>query len=436
MRKLIMAVLLMSVQHYSYCEEFIFDFQDFPAAVFGPPGASGFTVGNVRFLPIRAEDGDIFYHIHAEDIDRNQDKELVHHADAGGWFVQPEDEITPFAVKSWVFEKINYTDTQGPIQPLVVEGFLQGQKVASLEFTNDTQLGQYEFPAEFGKVDRLEVFFKTWRGRKPADADPNTGVGGTISWNIAIDDMVVATVDSSTNPPVTSIIPKDGLWWNPSRSGHGVDLQYDGTNLIAVWYTYNEDGTPTWYLASGPLTGNTWTASLDTYTWDGSKATASSVGTITFEFKDTTHADLSWVINGVSGSEPFEFFVTSTEPTTNDNTGIWFEPAKPGYGVSISSQGNTEFAVVYFYDDQGDPRWALGVKEGNSMTYSLDQFTSGFCPVCDKTDSITQAVGTLTRQFTSSSAGILSIDFTLNDPLSGAWIINDAQIVNLSNPGS
>lgn len=433
MKKLMVGMLLMSIQHYCFSEEFVFDFQDFPAATFGPPGASGFTAGNVRFFPIRAEDGDIFYHIHAEDIDRNQDKELVHHADAGGWFIQPADEVTPFAVKRWVIEKIKYTDTQGPVQPLVVDGYLAGQKVATVEIPIDITLGSYEFPDEFGNLDKFEVYFKTWRGKKPADADPNTGVGGTVSWNISIDDMVVATVDPITNPPVTGVFPKEGMWWNPKRSGHGLDIEFNGTNLAVAWYTYNDDGTPTWYLAAGPFSGTNWTEQLSTFTWDGTKADGSSVGTITLEFTDPTHASFSWVIDGVAGNEPIEYFVTSSKPTSRDYTGLWFEPTLSGYGLTVSNQGDTEFSILYFYNDQGQPRWVLGVK-GDSDTYVLEQFTEGFCPVCDFKAPQNTPAGTITRSFSSSSKGALSTDIDLTSPLSGAWKIDNAQIVNLSNP--
>jgi hypothetical protein len=254
-----------------------------------------------------------------------------------------------------------------------------------------------------------------------------------------------AEIDAGTNPllatsipapaPPTNgnIFPKEGMWWNPQRSGHGVDIEYDGTNIAIAWYTYNDDGTPTWYLAAGPFSGNNWTGNLDTYIWDGTKAVATPVGTATFEFTDQTHAKFSWVIDGVAGNEPFEYFVTSDQPTTLDTTGLWFESAKPGYGLTISTQGTTEFGILYFYDDQGQPRWALGVKK-DSDTYALDQFSGGFCPVCDLTVPETKPAGTITRTFTDKSKGVLSTDIQLTTPLAGNWKIDNAQIINLSNP--
>ncbi|MEE9425372.1 MAG: hypothetical protein V3V18_10415 [Methylococcales bacterium] len=248
-------------------------------------------------------------------------------------------------------------------------------------------------------------------------------------------DPLLATSKPSpiTPPPNGNIFPKEGMWWNPQRSGHGVDIEYDGTNIAIAWYTYNDDGTPTWYLAAGPFSGNNWTGKLDTYTWDGTKAAATSVGTATFEFTDQTHAKFSWVIDGVAGNEAFEYLVTSDQPTTLDTTGLWFEAAKPGYGLTISTQGVTEFGILYFYDNQGQPRWALGVKQ-DSDTYALDQFSGGFCPVCDLTEPVAKPAGTITRTFMDTSKGVLSTDIQLTTPLAGNWKIDKAQIVNLSNP--
>jgi hypothetical protein len=433
------AILLFNVG-YAYAEEVTIEFETAPRAIFGEPRGNGYIEKGFATLPIASVDGFTTLHVHGKNAegDQDQDQELVHHADAGGWFITRENsEAGAFSVNTMDIAKLDYVDNRprGIEQPLVIDGYLADQKVATVElFEDDNHIGDYVFPESFQNIDRMEVYFKTWRGLKPEGSDPQTGAGGEADYNIIVDNIVVGTAGGTIPAATDSIIPKDGLWWNPARTGHGIDVQYDGANLIMVWYTYNDDGTPTWYLASGPLSGKTWTSSLDTFVWDGTKASATSVGTATIDFKDETHADFSWIINGTSGTEPFEFLVTSSDQTVNEYTGIWFEPAKPGYGLSVSTQGNTEFSVLYFYDDQGKPRWALGVNEGNTATYTLDQFTEGFCPTCEHKTPVTKAAGTITREFTNQSTGVLSIDINLLTPLSGAWIINDAQIINLSNP--
>jgi hypothetical protein len=45
-----------------------------------------------------------------------------------------------------------------------------------------------------------------------------------------------------------------GLYYNPSRSGHGVSLSQASGQQLLFWYTYLEDGTPTWYQAQATAT--------------------------------------------------------------------------------------------------------------------------------------------------------------------------------------
>ena len=406
-------------------------FNNMPESVFetpGQPDAKGYDEGMLHFRALPAVNADgtpnPLAHIHADDIDGDGDKEMIYDPDGSGWRASSNNGQR-FNLKQWVFaQPTTYTPVNpgDPVQPLIIEGYRNGEMVAVATIPNGTS-GTYTFESGFSDLDHIDVFFDTFKGQAPGE-EP-----GAVEFEMVIDDLVINTVSAST-----PVFPKQGLWWDPKRSGHGIDVQYDGANLIAVWYTYLEDGTPTWYLASGPFSGTDWSSSLDTYTWDGSKATAMSVGTISFKFNDATHADLSWEINGVSGREALEFFVIANNPTANDYTGIWFESTKPGYGLSVSTQGDREFSVLYFYDEQGNPRWALGVNDNNAMSYAFDQYTQGFCPVCALTTPVANMLGTITREFPNQSSGTLSVDFNLLAPLSGAWTIDNAQISNLSNP--
>jgi hypothetical protein len=47
--------------------------------------------------------------------------------------------------------------------------------------------------------------------------------------------------------------PVTGLWWNPSESGSGYNIQVQRGVLVATMYSYASTGDPVWYLAVGPL---------------------------------------------------------------------------------------------------------------------------------------------------------------------------------------
>ncbi|MCH9697215.1 MAG: FG-GAP repeat protein, partial [Gammaproteobacteria bacterium] len=234
--------------------------------------------------------------------------------------------------------------------------------------------------------------------------------------------------------PPTNVTPSNGLWWNPQQPGHGLDIKLAGDNLLAIWYTYRQDGTPVWYLASGPYqnTQPDWPANLDLYHWDAQQASARSAGTIRLTFTDSSHAQLSWTINGDSGTQPIESYHASNQFSASDISGTWYEQQKPGYGLTGSIQGNTEIAVLYFYDSAGNPAWVLGSNDNpQADSIPVDAY-QGACPGCPFTASTANPAGTLSTQYSSPASGRLSTNIQLPPPLSGSWIINDVAITNLA----
>ena len=102
------------------------------------------------------------------------------------------------------------------------------------------------------------------------------------------------------------------LWWNPAESGWGLNIiQHASRNIFAVWYTYGNDGKPTWFT----LPGGTWTANTFTglvYSTSGPAANTSfdptrvrvnQVGSATLTFNGANSGTWSYTINGVSGAK-------------------------------------------------------------------------------------------------------------------------------------
>ncbi len=230
--------------------------------------------------------------------------------------------------------------------------------------------------------------------------------------------------------------PQTGLWYNKSQPGHGIDFEMSGNNLTAVWYTYNTDSTPTWYLATAPLTGGTWTATLNKYHWDGSSATPTPVGTVTVNFSTRTQATFSWTLNGQSGSEPIERFVLNDQIPPSNYTGLWYNSAEPGYGYSIDTQGNAEAIVAYFYDNQGQPRWALTSSTNSDMTSPQTLPVSVFfgpCPNCAGSNFYSTSGGTIYREYLDATHATIAANIVLPDPMNASWNKPSAQNSLLSS---
>ena len=103
------------------------------------------------------------------------------------------------------------------------------------------------------------------------------------------------------------------LWWGgQAQNGWGISLTQQGTNLFAVWYTYDAQGKPTWMVmpnarfttsaaTSGTLystTGSPWIGAA----YDLSRLQVSVVGSLTLNFSDSNNATLRYSVDGAEAN--------------------------------------------------------------------------------------------------------------------------------------
>ncbi len=220
--------------------------------------------------------------------------------------------------------------------------------------------------------------------------------------------------------------PLPGLWFNPARDGAGFNLNQVDNQLILEWYTYLEDGTPTWYLAQGAYTpgDDFWEAELSQFSWDGASARATVMGAVSLVFESASSGIFNFQLHGRSGSEPYQVIISDLSCSSNGatvaRTGLWFVPALPGFGYSILSAGGDQVHVNYLYGPTGLPRWVLGQGSALDETVPLAQF-SGFCPSCAAVPVSSQPVGENLLIYDSSVAGSVDTLLQFAPPLSGSW---------------
>ncbi len=232
-----------------------------------------------------------------------------------------------------------------------------------------------------------------------------------------------------------SLTPVQGLWFNPGRSGHGFDLQRLGNFLFITWYTYNDDGTPTWYQAAGEFDGGPWSAELSRFTRGATGDPAGkTVGQVSLEFADARHAAFSWTLDGRSGSEPFELLAASNDLTLRNYTGTWYDPDDSGWGVTFYSQGDVRVSVLYFYDADRQPRWVLGQSDnGRAGTTAMLSF-SGFCPDCDRVEPQSTSAGDLMLSFEGLRSATFSSAARFPGLAGSSWDRSNVVIIPLSDP--
>ncbi len=239
---------------------------------------------------------------------------------------------------------------------------------------------------------------------------------------------VTATL-SAAGPVISPLVfqlPLQGLYFNPSRPGAGINLNLsDNDQLVLQWYTYLEDGTPTWLLAQGTYQANQmqWQADLGFFNYDGQTANFHDVGDITLTFSSPTDFTMSYTLHGVSGSEPYTSlapdFSCENVGAVAESTGLWFQPDSPGFGYSVLSLADQQVQINYLYDEYGFPRWAIAQGE-HGTALPASQF-SGFCPSCAFVQPSSQVVGQNVLQADSAELGSVTTDLTFVAPLRGTW---------------
>lgn len=234
---------------------------------------------------------------------------------------------------------------------------------------------------------------------------------------------------------------QSGHYFNPSRNGHGAFVDFAGDQWVMVWYTYRQDGTPTWYYAAGAAptaeVGKTiWQPTLYRVVWDGNQTFAYSAGLGTITVLGDDSFQFSYILDGEAGSEKMVRLggpgCVQYNGNSLDATGHWFSPSKSGFGYSAQFEPSTEVHVAYMYDAKGQPRWLYGQKSYNPAVNTLNMLQlSGFCPLCTAVSPTNIQVGTLVRTLGPAAApdnlpGLtnMSLNATLAPPLSGTWSEN------------
>jgi hypothetical protein len=224
------------------------------------------------------------------------------------------------------------------------------------------------------------------------------------------------------------------LWWNPTESGWGININQQDAVVFATLFTYDRDGKALWLFmsdgerqADGSYAGTLYRATasaFDAAPFGGFDATP--VGSMHIAFSGRDNATLTYTFDGASVTKSITRQVFSDAPdckwsafdrSYSDNfQDLWWNPSEMGWGVNVTHQGDILFATLFTYDRDGTPLWLVmsagGRTSSGRYTGTLYR-TSG--PAFDATPwpGVSQApVGTMTFAFTSGNAGTLT--YTVN----------------------
>jgi DNA-binding beta-propeller fold protein YncE len=204
--------------------------------------------------------------------------------------------------------------------------------------------------------------------------------------------IVDAKVGGSPLPPALADNVQ-GLWWaSPSgvEPGWGLEIAQQGNTLMAGWFTYDVDGSASWFIIPDAVnnggdtySGNVYRTTGPPFTgaFDSTKVATTRVGTANFRFTDGDNGTFSASVGDVQLTKPITREVFGPVPACTaggfpgpdpNYTDIWWNPGESGWGAFITHQGDNLFLAWFTYDVDGRPLWLVGsnlVKTG-SGTYS------------------------------------------------------------------
>jgi hypothetical protein len=222
----------------------------------------------------------------------------------------------------------------------------------------------------------------------------------------------------------------EGLWWNASESGWGINFEHQGSKIFATWFTYDLAGKAWWLVMladAGP--GNTFTGTLYKTTgssYDANTFTAGTpvpVGTGTLTFADASHATFVANVNGmppqtkaitpqVFGPLPTCTYSLAANLTGATNyQGLWWNASESGWGINFAHQGNTIFATWFTFDVDGSPLWLVATMDkgtGENFAGELFRVTATPFGVIPFVANPAVKVGTATLAFTNGNSAAFS----------------------------
>ena len=246
-----------------------------------------------------------------------------------------------------------------------------------------------------------------------------------------------ATASAVLRATVTGTGPtvRSGGYFNPQRGGHGLFVYPAGNQLAAVWFTYLQDGSPTWYYMQGDAPGANgfWRGVIVRTTWNGSQALRVENGSATISPTATNEFVFSYNIDGETGSEALRRFgggCPNLAGSPLNVSALWFNPARSGSGYAVQMFPNYEFYAMFVFDGLGQPRFLTAEQPFvNSATSTLSSGllqNVGFCPLCTRTAELTRtSIGSFSRSYAAGVFSNITLSGTYINGVPGVWTGNE-----------
>jgi hypothetical protein len=317
--------------------------------------------------------------------------------------------------------------------------------------SGQTQVVNAEFrvnpSAQCGSNLRLDyvatVDANAWSRRAATVVNATLGAGG--SCQVA---SCSAAASSGAKGAAPAITPVQGLFANPKRFGNGIGSFVIATSptptYFGLWFTGQQNRNPTWYAIQGPYVDNQAIAPVlrfvNNAAPNGFSVSSTTVGTAQITYVNPTTYIFTSTVDGRFSAEIQSVLYPGTRPNPN-RTAAWYPPAESGWGTVFDDHflsGNPEqVGINYIYGSDGVARWALGASSNLTSGSQSQNTWLVHCPDCPNFNdfgSFPLASGSITRSFSSQTAGTVSTSITIPSPAPSNFVRNNANFQMLTTP--
>ena len=229
------------------------------------------------------------------------------------------------------------------------------------------------------------------------------------------------------------------LWWIPSESGWGMNINQQSNIVFATLFTYAADGSPQWLVlsegreqADGSFSGTLYRTSGPAFganPWSPAGVSLAAVGTMRIAFTNADNATLTYTLDGIAVSKNIERQRFASPATTCkwsvfdrsyvfNYQDLWWKPTESGWGINFTQQGKVLFATLFNYDEQGRNAW-YAMTNGARVSGGTDRWSGALYRLTGpRFDTVPwtavtpREVGTMSVDFTEGNAGTLT--YTIN----------------------
>jgi hypothetical protein len=220
-----------------------------------------------------------------------------------------------------------------------------------------------------------------------------------------------------------------GVWWNPQTPGTGFVLEVNGGRTLFTVLSYRSSGTSAWYQAVGTqFATGIFDTGLVEYAGGQTLAgpwqppgSASTVTQMSLTAVTTSQASLILAGGSTIQIQRYEFVdggLAGGVAAAAPQTGWWWNPAEPGRGYFIETQGAKLFLIAMMYETDGSSRWYAATGDliigpfglTPTATATLSEYSGG-SPLTGSYTAprLAATKGQIALSFSSTVAGVLTL---------------------------